>query len=378
MPRPCTKPGDLARELPRADWRARFRRRLRAWYARHARHLPWRQSRDPYLVWISEIMLQQTQVATVEAYFERFRARFPDLVSLARADEDEVLRLWEGLGYYRRARQLHRAAGQIVRMHGGRFPRRVEALRALPGIGPYTAGAILSIAFDLPAPILEANTMRLFSRLLAYRGQPASAEGTRLLWAMAEAILPRRNVGTFNQALMELGSEVCRPRGPRCGSCPVATLCRAKSEGAEDEIPPPKPRPAVEDRHEVALVVYRGRRVLLVRRPRGGRWAGLWDFPRYRVDATGRAEAARQAAAQLKAHAGIAASPGEHLRRIQHAVTRFRITLDCFAATYLASNQGNGEQVELEWLPPAALGRYPLNTTGRKLAGLIAGAASRR
>ena len=200
---------------PTPRGRASFRRRLRAWYARNARDLPWRRTGgDPYAIWLSEVMLQQTQAATVTAYFERFLIALPNVEALAAARVEKVLRLWEGLGYYRRARQLHQAARLIVERHGGRFPRDVNELRRLPGVGRYTAGAIASIAFDQPAPILEANTIRLFSRLLAYRGQPDSAAGQRLGWAMAEAVLPRRRPGQFNSALMELGSEVCRPREP--------------------------------------------------------------------------------------------------------------------------------------------------------------------
>ena len=212
--------------LPDASWLRSFRRRLPAWFDRHARKLPWRRNHDPYAVWVSEIMLQQTQVGTVVSYFDRFLAAFPTIEALAAADEQDVLRLWEGLGYYRRARQLHKAAKIIVAEHAGNFPRNPEIVRRLPGIGRYTAGAILSIAFDARQPILEANTLRLLSRLLAYDGDPRSTEGQRLLWAMAEAVLPRRGSGRMNQALMELGSEVCaaRRRGvkiapsPRCAA----------------------------------------------------------------------------------------------------------------------------------------------------------------
>ncbi len=195
-------------------WLRTFRRRLRKWYDQHARDLPWRGTRNPYAVWLSEIMLQQTQVETVKPYFQRFLAALPTIRALAEADEQQVLRLWEGLGYYRRARQLHQAARRIVAHHDGRFPSDPAAVQRLPGIGRYTAGAILSIAFGQRRPILEANTVRVFSRLLAYDGQTTSSAGQKLLWAAAEAVLPSRDVGRFNQALMELGSEVCRGRSP--------------------------------------------------------------------------------------------------------------------------------------------------------------------
>ena len=214
-----------------------LRRRLLTWYAKHARDLPWRRSRDPYRVWISEIMLQQTQVATVRDYFTRFMETFPTVHELAAADETDVLRAWEGLGYYRRARQLHAAAKQLVAEHAGEFPSDPAELQALPGIGRYTAGAIASIAFDKRAPILEANTIRLFSRLIAYRGNPHSTAGQRVLWQVAEEILPQKRVAHFNQALMELGSLVCTPVAPKCDECPLATVCAAKAAGLQQEIP---------------------------------------------------------------------------------------------------------------------------------------------
>ena len=219
-------------EFPNAAWMAQFRRRILAWFRRNARDLPWRRTRDPYAIWVSEIMLQQTQVVTVIGYFERFLAAFPSIADLAAADEQQVLRLWEGLGYYRRARQLHAAARVIVAEHQGRFPRDPEQIRALPGIGRYTAGAIASIGWDAREPILEANTIRVFSRLLAYRGDPQKNAGQQRLWEFAAGVLPKKDTGLFNQALMELGSEICTPRGPLCDQCPVRTLVPDVSAGA--------------------------------------------------------------------------------------------------------------------------------------------------
>jgi A/G-specific adenine glycosylase len=358
--------------VPLADaaWLASFRRRLRAWYARHARDLAWRRSRDPYRIWVSEIMLQQTQVATVEPFFERFLESFPTIEALARADERKVLRAWEGLGYYRRARQLHRAAQILVEEHGGRFPRDPQAVRRLPGIGRYTAGAILSIAFGAREPILEGNTTRVHCRLLAYRGDPAASPGQRLLWAMAERVLPRRNVGRFNQALMELGSQVCLARRPRCEDCPVAPLCRARAQGIESRIPRPKAKPRYEDRHEVAVIVRRGGRVLVARCPENGRWAGLWDFPRFQVHADEPAALGQQIARGVLRQTGVQVEPGRHLKTLKHGVTRFHITLDCYEARYLSGPDGKPDPTETRWLRPAELDEYPLSTTGRKLSQL--------
>jgi A/G-specific adenine glycosylase len=348
-----------------------LRRRLLAWFADSARDLPWRRSRDPYLVWVSEIMLQQTRVATVVPYFERFVQAFPTVEALAAAEEKDVLRLWEGLGYYRRASQLHQAARIITAEHGGQFPRDAAALRRLPGIGRYTAGAILSIAFDLPEPILEANTTRLFSRLLAYRGDAASAGGQRLLWATAAAVLPKRGAGRFNQALMELGSEVCLARLPRCDACPVASLCRANAGGLQAEIPPPRPKRRLEAVREAVVLVCRRGRVLLLRHPPGRRWGGLWDFPRFEIRATQPAAIRRELVQKVRDLAGVLIRPGEHLRTIKHGVTRFRITLECYRAEFAATEDGQPSGAKIRWLRPAELDQYPLSATGRKMARLV-------
>lgn len=323
-------------------------------------------------------MLQQTQVATVNAYFDRFMRTFPSIEALARADERDVLRLWEGLGYYRRAQQLHRAAQILVNEHHGRFPRDPQVVRRLPGIGRYTAGAILSIAFGQRRPILEANTTRLLSRLLAYRGDPGSAEGRRLLWTMAETVLPRREVGTFNQALMELGSEVCLSRVPRCESCPVTALCGAKMRGLQTSIPQTKRKRPPESVHEVAVIIRRRGRVLLVRCPEGGRWAGLWDFPRFEVRSRRPAAVRRELADNVRQGTGLIVTVGGHLKTIKHSVTRFRITLDCYEAEYVADLDGRPAATDIKWLPPAALDDYPLNSSGRKLAKLAQQAAGLR
>ena len=263
-----------------ASWLRRFRTNLKRWHTQHGRDLPWRNCRDAYKVWISEIMLQQTTVVAVKPYFERFLQRFPDVAALAAADEEDVLRLWEGLGYYSRARNLHRAARAIVE-RGGMFPSTVEELLQLPGIGRYTAGAIVSFAFDRPAPILEANTLRLYSRLLGYRDDPRSTVGQRLLWSFAEQLVPTKAAGEFNQALTDLGATVCTPTDPRCDDCPVAACCRALAEQAQADIPQAARRPEITALHEACIAIESNGCFLLIRRPEGARWAGLWDFVRF-------------------------------------------------------------------------------------------------
>lgn len=345
--------------------RQQLRRRLLAWYVDHARDLPWRKSRDPYRVWVSEIMLQQTQVATVRDYFPRFVIAFPDVHALAAADEQQVLRLWEGLGYYRRARQLHAAAKRVVADYAGRFPSDLVALRGLPGIGRYTAGAIASIAFDERAPILEANTIRLLTRLIGYRGDPLKAAGQRILWQTATDVLPQKHVARFNQALMELGSLVCTPTEPKCDACPLAGVCAAYAADLQESIPRPKAKKEYTELREAAIVIRRNGCVLMRECGPEERWAGLWDFPRFALDAEGPLFAAEEIVAKVRTQTGITCSPGSLLKTIKHGVTRFRITLDCFDARYVG-----GRTNQARWVVRSELAELPLSTTGRKLVEL--------
>lgn len=338
-----------------------LRRRLLAWFATRARDLPWRQTRDPYRVWISEIMLQQTQVATVIPYYERFIAAFPDEAALAGASEQEVLRLWEGLGYYRRARNLHAAAKVIVAEHGGKFPRTVEAVRRLPGIGRYTANAILSIALDQRLPILEANTVRLHARLLAYAADPATAAAAKLLWEFAESVLPARDTGRFNQALMELGSLVCTPRNPACGECPLGELCPTRHGGWQDTIPAPAKKTRYEEVAETAVLVRHGARILVRQCGPGERWAGLWDFPRH-----GEPLEDDQLIEATRRLTGVGIEIFRELTVIKHGVTRYRITLRCVEAR--AQSVPEELPPAVRWVTTEELRQLPLSATGRKLA----------
>jgi A/G-specific adenine glycosylase len=319
-------------------------------------------------VWISEVMLQQTQVATVEPYFERFLAAFPTVADLAQADEQQVLGLWEGLGYYRRARAMHAAARQLVAEHGGHFPADVATLMTLPGIGRYTAGAIVSIAMDRPAPILEANTIRLLCRLLGYREDPTKAAGQRLLWHAAEALLPRQNVADFNQALMELGSLVCHPTRPDCANCPARPCCAAFAQGAQESIPCPPRKLKFETVREAAVVIHK-RSAILVRQcgPRE-RWSGLWDFPRFAIDAETTQHIQRELVEKVRDQTGITILPGGLLNTLKHGVTRFRITLECYEAQFAAGRIRTDRETPARWLTVDQLADLPLSTTGRKIA----------
>jgi A/G-specific adenine glycosylase len=360
-------------EVLTPSWRQSLARRLLGWFKKSARDLPWRRTRDLYAIWISEVMLQQTQVATVIPYWNRFLARFPDPASLAAANEQEVLCLWEGLGYYRRARQLHAAAQKIVNEHDGVFPTTYDAVRALPGIGHYTAGAILSIGLDQKLPILEANTIRVLSRLTGYTKDVNSVAGRNHLWSIAESILPQANCGFFNQALMELGSEICSPKSPACDRCPVAHLCQARQLGLVNRIPRPTKRTNFEDVTEFAIIIRRGRQVLLRHCQPGERWAGLWDFPRFAVandQMNGQLE--QSLIAGTRQLTGLDIKPGDHLLTLKHGVTRFRITLHCYDAQLgrkIRSDKTTSKTVR--WVPVASLAEYPLSTTGRKISRLL-------
>lgn len=261
-----------------------FQRRLLAWFDEHGRKtLPWQRNKTPYRVWVSEIMLQQTQVATVIPYYERFMARFPDVHCLAAADQDEVLHLWTGLGYYARGRNLHKAARQVVVEHGGEFPvASLEAMAALPGIGRSTAGAIISISTGSRAVILDGNVKRVLTRLHAVAGWPGRPSVERQLWALADHYTPETRLPDYSQAMMDLGATLCRRGTPSCLLCPFEDVCVAHARGEERRFPESKPRKVLPERTTIMLLLHDGEgRVLLEQRPGAGLWGGLWCFPQF-------------------------------------------------------------------------------------------------
>jgi len=350
---------------------AALRRKLLKWFDEHQRDLPWRSNKTLYRIWISEIMLQQTQVATVIDYYTRFMKRFPTVKTLAAADESEVLKLWEGLGYYRRARQLHAAAIEIVDNRGGVFPEAFDEVLSLPGIGRYTAGAILSIATDQRLPILEGNTIRLYARLLGMKSDPRMTPNQKVLWEFAESIVPRRRCGDFNQALMEVGNQICKPKQPLCEQCPIVSLCPTAMHGWQDVIPAKGKKVIYEDLREAVLLISkttRGQKNWLVRvcGP-DERWTGLWDFPRYTFDAESTEE---DLAAQLKQKTGLSVSLESYGRPIKHAVTRYRIELHCFEAVK-ATGRLKKQTTETKWATLAQLRELPMSVTGRKIVGRL-------
>jgi A/G-specific adenine glycosylase len=314
------------------------------WFGRVGRDLPWRRSRDPYRVWVSEIMLQQTQVERVKDFFTRFLAAFPGVQALAAAREAQVLKLWEGLGYYRRARQLHAAAKQVVAEHGGSFPRTAEGLRSLPGIGRYTAGAIASIAFDAPEPIVEANSRRVLARLVGYDRPLDGPGGDEPIWEIAAAVVPRRSAGRFNQALMDLGALVCTPERPRCVDCPLASTCVAHQLRRTDAIPAKVVRRSTKRIRETAIVVRNGRRVLVEQRGPGEWWEGLWDFPR------------------------DGASKGVRLGTVNYTVTHHAIECQVRERIVPKSMKARAGQ---RWVALSRLDTLAMSAPGRKIAALL-------
>jgi len=311
-------------------------------------------------------MLQQTQVATVVAYYQRFLKRFPNVTSLARAAEDDVLHVWQGLGYYSRARGLHAGARAVVERYASRIPRTAEALRSLPGIGPYTAGAIASIAFDERAAVVDGNVTRVLCRLFGLEGDATRAPLKQTLWELASALVPEDAPGDLNQALMELGATVCTPRQPLCPTCPVARDCRARREGRVDELPTPKRRPKPTAVHMAAAVAERAGRVLVVKLPADApRWAGMWIFPMVELAAGEAPERGAERAA--REHAGLVVRPKEALVRIRHGVTRYRITLDavrCSARAAGSPRRGG----QLAWPRPEDLAGLALPAAHRRIA----------
>jgi len=371
----------------------RIRRTLLTWYDENRRELPWRagpgERPDPYAVWVSEVMLQQTRVETVRPYYERWLADFPTVQALAAAPESAVLKAWEGLGYYSRARNLHRAVREVATRYGGEIPAEPAVFRSLPGVGRYTAGAVASIAFGREEPIVDGNVRRVFARLLD-RAEPTDAE----LWDLAGRIVGGKRPGDLNQALMELGALVCTPRSPGCGTCPVRAECAARAAGTVDDRPARKVARAVPVEHHGVAVVVRGERVLLVQRPDGGRLAGLWEFPGACREAGEEAlEAAARAytegirgAGSADASAGTGASAAQDgdgitantvsatefspLCSVTHAFTHVRVVYEAFIRRESTPDSRTDREAgaKAAWVGIPSIGDYALPRAQQKIA----------
>jgi len=362
----------------------RLSSKLLAWYNANKRTLPWRghAQRSAYAVWVSEIMLQQTRVETVIPYFEKWMRLFPDVQTLAKASEHDVLNAWEGLGYYSRARNLHKAAKIVDEQYNGEIPRDLSELRKLPGIGRYTLGAIASIAFGMDVSALDGNIKRVYARIFDIDQPVDSPAGEKILWGLADEHLLKGHAGDYNQALMDLGAMICVPKNPRCLICPVMKLCKARQNGTQDQRPVMKPKKEVPHYIHAAGVIIERKKVLLAQRPSQGLLGGMWEFPNGRVEgdpAKGlsralkmeyrlRLRVIRKPRAERMDSVLLSRSPSaEPLGIVQHGYTHFKVTVHVFPCELISMPEGTN----LRWVPLKDLDDYPMGKIDRQIAKMI-------
>lgn len=341
-------------------------RRLLSWYDQRQRDLPWRGTSDPYAVWVAEVMLQQTRVSTVRPHYRRWMASFPTVADLAEASLDAVLKAWEGLGYYARARNLHRAAQEVATRHGGRVPDSWDAFRALPGVGGYTAGAVLSIAFGQRVPAVDGNARRVLARHFAVDVPVTRASTQRQVRELADSLVPPNRPGDFNQALMDLGAEICRPRRPRCRDCPLRESCVAREQGRQAELPHRDPPRRIPHHPLTAAVIWGPEgKLLLARRPWQGFLGGLWMFPGGRQRADLSLEASLRA--EVRAMLGIGVRVDKRLVVLEHAYSHFRSTLHAFEACHLSGQPQALGCAEWQWRRPSSVADLALSRADQKV-----------
>jgi A/G-specific adenine glycosylase len=338
---------------------ATIRRRLLDWYRRSQRDLPWRKNKDPYRVWVSEVMLQQTTVKTVLPYYEKFLELFPTVQALGGAGEEQVLAAWSGLGYYHRARNLHRGARHVAQHHGGRFPRSLDAAIAVPGVGLYTASAVLSIAHGLPLPVVDGNVRRVLARLLILRGPEWRTDGP--YYNKAQALLDPSSPGDWNQAVMELGALVCTPRNPSCPACPLRAQCGAFREGLVAVLPEGRARRAPVDVTVAAAIVERDGRYLLVRREEGRLMGRMWELPQTSLESSGLKDLARE----LRERHGLEVAAGPLLTRARHAITFRRIRVEAYRARLRRDPPEDTERYR--WATAAEIRALPVSSMTQKV-----------
>lgn len=337
---------------------------LLQWFKENQRDLPWRKTKDPYAIWVSEIMLQQTQVQTVIPYYQRFLNTFPNLRSLAKAPLSKVLKVWEGLGYYSRARNLHLASQIILNHFDGKVPDRLENLLRLPGVGQSTAGAILSIAFNKEAPILDGNVKRVLSRLLAVSKDQRKERIENLLWQIAQSLIPKGHADSFNQALMDLGAMICTPKNPHCQDCPLMKLCQGFRSGAPENYSIFSPEKRIPHFFGIAAIIQKNKKVLLVQRPLKGFLGGLWEFPNWKIGSNERRLRMRLRN-RVKKELGIEVTVKNELGTFSQTYSHFRLTLQVFSCEYL---HGNGKG---RWVSIKTLDQFPMSRLHREISNLI-------
>jgi len=349
---------------------ASFNAVLLNWYQHYARELPWRNHPDPYRIWVSEVMLQQTRVDTVIPYFLDWMDRFPTISALAEASQQEVLAVWEGLGYYSRARNLHRAAQIVVRDYSGALPGDLHALRKLPGIGRYTAGAIASIAFGLDEPAMDGNIRRVLARLFDVSEPEKSPAGERRLWELAAGNLPPGQAGDYNQALMDLGATICTPRDPDCTRCPLVEMCQAYALGIQEQRPVVMPRRSIPHIIVTAAIIQHQKQVLIAQRPLNGLLGGMWEFP------GGKLNPGEDLVACLKREIceelGIEIIVEDAFGTYRHAYTHFRVTLHAFCCRLAGAALPQVLQVQdIRWVDVRELAGYPMGKIDRQIASQL-------
>ena len=343
-----------------------FNRLLLGWYDIHARVLPWRQKSDAYAIWVSEIMLQQTRVETVIPYYQKWMALFPDVESLAAADEQQVLTAWEGLGYYSRARNMLKTARLVCEKFGGEFPSTTEELVRLPGIGRYTAAAVASIGFNANEAVLDGNVKRVFARLYEIDEAVNTPGGEKTLWPMVQALLPDGRGSDFNQALMDLGATICTPQKPTCEKCPVSELCCSFKDHRQDDYPKLREKPPIPHFKVSAAILRRDGRVLIARRPSKGLLGGLWEFPGGKVE-DGETNAIALVR-EIREELGVEIEPVEHLGTYRHAYTHFRVTLQAWFANLKEGEPAALEASEIRWVKIDELTTYPMGKIDRAIS----------
>lgn len=342
---------------------------LARWYRREKRDLPWRGARDPYHILVSEFMLQQTQVKTVIPFYRRWIASFPTAGVLAGARESRVLKHWEGLGYYSRARNLHRSAKLMVKEYQGSVPDAMEEILKLPGVGRYTAGAVLSIAFGRGVPALDGNVKRVLSRLFRLEENGVAPASENRLLRVAEQMIPARRPGDFNQALMELGATVCLPRNPLCLLCPIQSVCIARRDGVQERFPPAKMKSAAKNIEVSAAVIHRNGKTYIQQRPKKGLMGGLWEFPGGKIEKNESPEDCL--VREIREELGVQIKIKEKIMTIKHSYTRFRVTLHVFTCALPSGRIRATSCDQWKWASPLEIGEFPFPAANVKILNYL-------
>ena len=348
---------------------ALFRKNLLTWFEIHSRQLPWRETEDPYCIWVSEVMLQQTQVKKVLEYYQKFVGRFPNVESLAEAGLQDLLKTWEGLGYYARVRNLQKAAQVVVADLKGEIPADYAAFRQLPGVGEYIAAAVQSIAFNAPYAVVDGNVKRVLARVFLIETPINQSASIKIFQEKADLLLEHTVPGIFNQAMMELGARVCRPKSPTCIVCPVNTVCRAFQTARQEEFPvrrKSKPRP---EYHIVAGVIHKGDRILITQRKPEGLLGGLWEFPGGKIQVKETPE--RACVRAIREETNLLVEPTEYLTRVKHAYTHFKIVMDVFHCNYQSGEVVLNEAIDYRWITADQIDQYPFPRSNHKFIPLL-------